>query len=319
MTPTLPGADIRHYYAALGVALPTWASENASVRCFADPNAHNHGDRHASCSVHLTTGSFNCHGCGAHGGAYDAALELGHTPRSAIELMIRYELVNRRHTRPHRRAAPSSHQPPPRTERTAPPAFNVSEDDVARWRTSLGLRPLILQWLARRRAWSVSAIRAFELGIDGYRITIPVRNELRQLVGLLRYTPWPPGRLDKMHAAAGSHRQLLPHPTTEASSRVLLVEGEPDMLAARSLGLAAIAVPGVGCWQAGWGDLLVGRQITIVMDADTQGRAMVARIAQDLSGRAATETVDVAPNRDDGYDLTDWLMNDPSAALEALR
>jgi hypothetical protein len=111
MTQTLPGADIRRYYAALGIALPTWASENANVRCFADPDAHHHGDRHASCSVNLTTGAYNCHGCSAHGGAYDAALELGHTPRSAIEQMIRYELVNRRHTPPHRRATPSSHRP----------------------------------------------------------------------------------------------------------------------------------------------------------------------------------------------------------------
>jgi DNA primase len=91
------------------------------------------------------------------------------------------------------------------------------------------------------------------------------------------------------------------------------------MLAARSLGLAAIAVPGVGCWQASWAKLLAGRVVTIVMDADTQGRAMATRIAQDLAGYAATDTVDLAPDRDDGYDLTDWLMNDPSSALEALR
>ena len=73
MTQTLPGADIRGYYAGLGVTLPARATDNANVRCFADPIAHRHGDRNPSCSVNLTTGAWNCHGCGAKGGAFDAA------------------------------------------------------------------------------------------------------------------------------------------------------------------------------------------------------------------------------------------------------
>jgi hypothetical protein len=89
-------------------------------------------------------------------------------------------------------------------------------------------------------------VRAFELGIDGDRITIPVRNEQRRLVGLLRYRPWGSGRGGpKMLAAPGSRRQLLPHPCAEPARQLLLVEGEPDMLAARSHGLPAIALPGI--------------------------------------------------------------------------
>ena len=308
MTQTLPGADIRRYYAALGIALPTWASENANIRCFADPDAHHHDDRRASCSVNLTTGAFNCHGCGAHGGAYDAALELGHTPRSAIELMIRYELINRRHTPPHRRATPNSYQPPPPTERTAPQTFNVSEDDVALWRTSLALQPLTLQRLARQRAWSVSTIRAFELGIDGDRISIPVRNQQGHLVGLLRYRAWGANRAAKMLAAPGSQRQLLPHPAAESSPRIILVEGEPDMLAARSQELPAIAIPGVEGWRREWAGMFAGRQVAIVMDADHQGRTAARRIGDDLAPHAETTIVDLGPERDDGYDLTDWIL-----------
>ena len=56
---TLPGADIRGYYTALGIDLPAWAQEQASVRCFADPDLHQHEDRNPSCSVNLTTGAFN--------------------------------------------------------------------------------------------------------------------------------------------------------------------------------------------------------------------------------------------------------------------
>lgn len=197
--------------------------------------------------------------------------------------------------------------------------LNVTETDIARWRAALDNQPRLIQRLGRERGWAYETMRSLELGIDRNRITIPSRDEKRRLLGLLRYKPWPAGGSDKMRAVAGSRRQLLPHPASEPSRRVLLVEGEPDMLAVRSLGLAAIAVPGVGCWQPSWVQLLAGRQITIVMDADAQGRAMATRIAQDLAGRATPRIVDIAPDRDDGYDLTDWLMNNGSSALEALR
>ena len=96
MTAAAPGGDVRGFYEAIGVELPGWAHTEAPVRCFADPDAHQHQDRDASCSVNLQSGAFNCHGCGAHGGAYDAALAKGCSPREAIDLMITHGLTQRR-------------------------------------------------------------------------------------------------------------------------------------------------------------------------------------------------------------------------------
>jgi hypothetical protein len=56
MSSTLPGADIRGYYRALGMQLPEWSGVEASARCFADPAAHAHGDRDPSCSVNVESG-----------------------------------------------------------------------------------------------------------------------------------------------------------------------------------------------------------------------------------------------------------------------
>ena len=80
--------EVRAFYEALGIELPGWARTEAPVRCFADPEAHKREDRDASCSVNLHSGAFNCHGCGARGGAYDAALARGRSPREAIDLMV---------------------------------------------------------------------------------------------------------------------------------------------------------------------------------------------------------------------------------------
>ncbi len=109
----------------------------------------------------------------------------------------------------------------------------------------------------------------------------------------------------------GSRLGLVPHPADVASDWILLVEGPPDMIAARSRDLAAIAVLGDHAWQPSWASLLAGRHVTIIMDADTQGRAAAKRIAADLAAHARAHGVDVAPVRDDGYDLTDWLIEHP--------
>jgi hypothetical protein len=99
---------------------------------------------------------------------------------------------------------------------------------------------------------------------------------------------------------------------------VLLVDGEPDMIGARSRGLPAIAVPGVDAWRSVWAQLLAGREVTIIMDCDEQGRAAAAAIENDLSSLGAVRVLDLAPDRNDGYDLTDWLLQRQRSAAVAI-
>src|SRR5207237_7187862 len=141
----LTTGDIRSFYESLGVVLPAQAEHEAPVRCFASPETHRRGDRSPSASISLVSGAWCCHACGARGGAYDAALALGHTPRGAIELMITHGLIERS-------AGPDSRPPdrPPstRASRAArPPAapqrphLEATDADVARWQSSLARRP----------------------------------------------------------------------------------------------------------------------------------------------------------------------------------
>jgi len=311
MTHVLPGADIRSYYAELGIELPAWARTEASVRCFADPDAHRRGDRDPSCSINLIHGSWHCHGCGARGGAFDAATAKGHSDRSAIELMVRYGLTARRSQRPpHRRPIATRHTTARRNgDQPRARTLNIGEADVQRCRSALKIHTSLIAQLARDRGWRYETMCELELGLDRGRITIPVRDHDGQLAGLLRYQPWPGAGQAKMRAAPGSRRLLLPHPAVETSPRVVLVEGEPDMIAARSRGLPAIAVPGVDGWQNAWLPLLARRQVIIVMDCDAQGRTAAAAIANRLSSISDARAIDLAPDRNDGYDLTDWLLD----------
>jgi len=264
------------------------------------------------------SGAWKCHACGARGGAYDAAWRKGYTPRAAIDLMITHGLIERRARLRTARELLRDPPCPPRLRAQAParedlasrPALNACERDIARWQTALSHRPTLIARLARDRGWRYQTMRELELGLDRGRITIPIRNGHGELRGVLRYQPKQTDR-PKMLAVLGSRLGLIPHPSVENSHEIILVEGPPDMVAARSRGLRAIAVPGDHAWQRSWAELLTGRNITVVMDADDQGRAAAARIAHDLANVATTQIVELAPDLDDGYDLTDWLLERP--------
>ena len=265
MTLTLQGADIAGYYAILGIKLPVWATHNAPVHCFAEPESHQHEDRDPSASVDLISGAWLCHGCGAHGGAYDVALTQGHTPRSAIDLMITHGLTERRSQLLTARELITTHPQPP-TSPPRRPALQATDDDVRRWQRALNIRPNLAIRLAHQRGWSATTMRDLGLGWDRSRITIPIRDQDQRLIGVLRYQPNDTSR-PKMLAVPGTRLGLIPHPAQETSDHIVLVEGPPDMIAARSRGIPAIAVPGDHAWQDNWAELLTGRTITIVMDA----------------------------------------------------
>jgi hypothetical protein len=72
--------------------------------------------------------------------------------------------------------------------------------------------------------------------------------------------------------------------------------------------MPALAVPGDQAWDSAWALGFEDRDVTIVMDADRAGRLAAQRIQRDLTDVARTVTIaDLAPDRQDGYDLTDWL------------
>ena len=80
------------------------------------------------------------------------------------------------------------------------------------------------------------------------------------------------------------------------------------MISARACGMPALAVPGDQAWDSAWAPGFEDRDVTIVMDADRTGRLAAQRIQRDLTDVArAVSIADLAPDRQDGYDLTDWL------------
>jgi len=85
--------DVRAFYTTLGIELPGWPKLEAPIRCFAQADAHHYNDRSPSCSVNLASGAWNCHGCGAHGGAYALYRALA-VSSGALDPIRRPDLTN---------------------------------------------------------------------------------------------------------------------------------------------------------------------------------------------------------------------------------
>ena len=326
MSSTLPGADVRGFYQALGVELPGWAAREAPAGCFANPDAHAHGDRDPSCSVNLQSGAWHCWGCGAAGGAYDAALACGRQPREAIDLMVAHGLTTRRIGAPlHRRPSPPVRQKMQVAERpsSAPGRALLDADEQqleeARERLAALAWPPRMLRPEQARVWSRATLLELGCGWERGRVTIPIRNRNDELRGVLRYAP-SHDHAPKVLAARGTRLGLIPHPAVEPSTWVLLVEGPPDMISARSRGLPAVAVPGDDAWEREWARLLAGQRVSVVFDCDRAGRDAAARVAADLRAAGVRGSiVDLARARVDGYDLTEWLAERADVGAQELR
>lgn len=133
----------------------------------------------------------------------------------------------------------------------------------------------------RARRESIACIDLGRCGWERGRVLIPLRDQAGELRSVLRYAP-AHDHAPKMLAARGTQLGLIPHPAAEPSGWIVLVEGPPDMISARSQGLPAIAVPGDDACEPEWARLLADRHVSVVLDCDPAGREAAARIAADL-------------------------------------
>jgi hypothetical protein len=306
---------VRGFYHHLGIELDHSGHENASCRCFANPEAHAHADQRASCSVSLRHGAWHCWGCGAKGGAFDAATSRGLTNRQAFDLKVQYGLAERRtgsQTSTNPPAVRLVAPPPTRFEHPPPEQRRLQQQLADKWK-SLLLRP------EQRQLWRLPALLALGCGWDGQRITMPVHDRSGDTIGLLRYLPNRPGpSIAKVLADPGTHLEPLGLGGGDRGPLVL-AEGIPDLLSARSAGLPAAGISGVQAWRPAFARRFQDRRVLIAFDADRAGRDGADRVLVDLGHAGVDATiVDLAPRRSDGYDLTNWLSPHRTTAPAAL-
>jgi DNA primase len=227
-----------------------------------------------------------------------------------MALLERFALVEGTRGATGASSRPFRHWQSAATPRTSLPAqLRISEEQVSGYHERLLAEGALLARLAELRLWTRAAVERLGLGWDGDRVTFPVRDAAGGLVGLARYQPDPARRTRaKLLADPGSRRDLFPAPETVGAGGLVLVEGEPDCIAAWSAGFVAVAIPGVWGWKRAFAERLAKHKVVLVFDADGQGRTAARRVAGELTeGGVSVRVLDLFPDRDDGSDLTDFL------------
>lgn len=197
------------------------------------------------------------------------------------------------------------------------PRSEVPDERVDRYRANLTAG--VQRRLHDLRGWEPEAMVRLGLGLDGCRVVFPVHDAEGRLVGLQRFAPNPDRRGGPKMLAEGQ-RDLFPRPESVTADRVWLVEGEPDAVAAASMGLAAVAVPGVATWKQDWaGRFERFEHVYIAFDCDRPGRDAAHQRQQALGKVTRATVVELDAGRDDGFDLGDLLLTHGPRAADVLR
>ena len=184
--------------------------------------------------------------------------------------------------------------------------------------------PEVLRRLRFTRGWAAKALELLNVGWDGSRLTLPVRDAEGKLHDTLRYDPFTKqGR--KIIAGKGKSRLPWPAPESVDTHVLFLVEGEGTAISLLSVGLKAVALPGSmplatnvarpGSWRGtGWHKTWARRferfhELVLFPDCDGPGRALMGAARYDLEKAGCKVTlIDLGPKTHDGSDVADMLL-----------
>jgi hypothetical protein len=243
-----------------------------------------HDDRHASLSVAHGTHRTVCH---CHTGCTEDAV------LAALHL-TREQLIY----------ANADERPLPTATLNRDPL--PSEDQLRSWQARFLGNVKLVARVAEVRGWSKPTLQALGVGFDGERLVFPVRDSHGHLLTAVFYKP---GGKPKTIGLKGRSRGLFPAPESFTDPVLWLVEGEPDAVAMAELGLAGVGVPGVNGWRMEWVSRFAGRGVVVCFDCDNPGRTAAVKIAEAVALAAReVRVVDLDSDRDDGFDVSDWLL-----------
>lgn len=186
-----------------------------------------------------------------------------------------------------------------------------TDDDIERWHMTLLGAPDRLKVMTDERGLTNDTLKFFQVGWDGERYTIPVRDAEGVLQNVRRYHPKAKASKDKMFSINGHGEVRLFHPELLSGyDEVIITEGELDMMVAHQHGLPAVThTAGAGTFKAHWGPEFQDKDVFIVYDCDDAGRRGAVSAAKRLVPHARNVyIVDMNLDRK-GADITDFLVN----------
>lgn len=176
-----------------------------------------------------------------------------------------------------------------------------------------------LRTMRDKRGLTRQTIEEFQIGWDGERFTIPVRDADGALLNVRRYNPSARQAKDKMKswAVGTGSRQLFGSDILAQSDSVIITEGEMDCIIGRQHGLPTLShTAGAGSWDNRWNDNFEHKVVYIVYDCDDSGRRGARKVAHALELFAKEVHIIDLPLKGKGDDLTNYFVDQGYTATD---
>jgi len=240
-----------------------------------------HDDTHASFSVNLKKGVWHCHAGDCSSGSGGGPLQFlenlhPSTPRAEHYKTVRSFLSK------------DLAEPIRETKVADLKNFPYTETDIETYQENLKNHPRGMPYLCNDLGLSPEVIKEMRIGLKEGRFTMPIYVD-NQLVNVRSYAAKPVGNSPKMKGVPNFNMmRLYPYDKLHEADDVWIMEGEKDMLRARSQGLDAFTVTGgAGSFNVEWLELFRGKTVHICYDIDKVGRLGADKIARHLKPYAA--------------------------------
>lgn len=170
----------------------------------------------------------------------------------------------------------------------------------------------VLDFLKKRRGFSIETIKKFSLGFDGERVCIPIFIG-DHCVNIRRYA-WRPGEDPKSkmlsYGTGYGEARLFPYENLQKDEPILLCEGETDAILANQMGYCAMSVTGgAGTWTSKFTSAVAGKIVFVVYDIDEAGHKGAEKVARAI-GKVVKELRIVHLNITEpkNADITDYFV-----------
>ena len=168
-----------------------------------------------------------------------------------------------------------------------------------------------------KRGFTKETIERFQIGYDGERFTIPVRDAEGHLVNVRRYNPIAKNPKDKMRSwgvGMGSAELFYPAFLNE-TDEVIITEGETDCILGQQVGLPTVThTGGALTFRNEWAAAFEDKTVFICYDVDSSGQQGSMKAAAALRRFARAVYIIRLPLQEKGADLTDYLVNEGHSA-----
>lgn len=287
-------------------------TDEGEIRAFCPLCEDRHSSKTPSASFNPEKGKWNCLK-GNHGGSiYDLVKDLKHNEG----FDIRSAVMKNRMSNPEKASEQMAKLQAGRAA-AAGSAPLPSAEKIEQWQQALLANKPALNALMEQRGLDRKTIIDWELGYDGNRYMIPVRDAGGELVNVRRYKLGA-GTGDKMLNLPGHGSASIFRPDIlRDAEEIVITEGEMDCILLNQFGIAAIThTAGAATFRPNWGALFADKTVFVCYDADEAGRKGAQKVDQIVRPFARDVFIMSIPETSKGADITDFLHKEGHSLSE---